>query len=120
VEVRECEVGIDPNRTAVTREGACVPTGENFVFVPRSRRRRYTDLIRSGSGSSTGLVRWESERGRASRGQKSEASTRLHYATAWPANDELVLVLIIVIVLAIESQKNGQKFATLKRYIENR
>jgi len=60
-----------------------------------------------------GLVRWESERGRASRGQKSEASTRPSYATAWPANDELVLVLIIVIV--IESQEKGQKFATLKR-----
>jgi hypothetical protein len=112
VEVRECEVAIDPNRTAVTREGACVPTGENFVFVPCSRRR-YTDLIRSGSRSSTGLVRWESERGRASRGQKSEASTRLHYATAWPANDELTFVLVLIIV--IESQEKGQKFATLKR-----
>ena len=32
---------------------------------------------------------------------------------AWPANDELTLVLAIVIV--IESQEKGQKFATLKR-----
>ena len=63
-----------------------------------------------------GLVRWESERGRVSRGQKSEASTRLHHATAWPANDELTFVLIIV----IESPEKGQKFATLKRCIENR
>jgi len=30
---------------------------------------------------------------------------------AWPANDELTFVLIIV----IESQEKGQKFATLKR-----
>ena len=57
-----------------------------------------------------GLVRWESEGQSLAR---SEASTRLHYATAWPANDELVLVLVIVIV--IESQERGQKFAMLKR-----
>ena len=120
MEVRECEVAIDPNRDwRNTRGRMCSHRRELFVFVPRSKRR-YTDLIRSGSGSSMGLVRWDSERGRASRGQKSEASTRLHYAAAWPANDELVLVLIIVIVIAIESQENGQKFATLKRYIENR
>ena len=112
MEVRECEVAIDPNRDWGNTQGRMCSRGENSCFVPRSRRR-YTDLIRSGSGSSMGLVRWESERGRASRGQKSEASTRPSYATAWPANDELVLVLIIVIV--IESQEKGQKFATLKR-----
>ena len=38
--------------------------------------------------------------------------TRRHYATAWPANDELTFVLVLIIV--IESQEKGQKFATLK------
>jgi len=66
VEVRECEVAIDPNRDWGNTQGRMCSRGENFCFVPRSRRR-YTDLIRSGSGSSMGLVRWESERGRASR-----------------------------------------------------
>ena len=37
----------------------------------------------------------------------------VHYATAWPANDELTFVLVLIIV--IESQEKGQKFATLKR-----
>jgi len=32
---------------------------------------------------------------------------------AWPANDELAFVLVLIIV--IESQEKGQKFATLKR-----
>jgi len=36
---------------------------------------------------------------------------------AWPANDELtfVLVLVVVLTIVIESQEKGQKFATLKR-----
>jgi hypothetical protein len=56
-----------------------------------------------------GLVRWESERGIASRGQKSEASTRLHCATAWPANDELTFVLIIVIVEATKCESEDRE-----------
>ena len=32
---------------------------------------------------------------------------------AWPANDELTFVLVLIIVT--ESQEKGQKFATLKR-----
>jgi hypothetical protein len=51
----------------------------------------------------------------ASLGQKSEASTHLHYATAWPANDELTFVLVLVLIIVIESEGRGQKFATLKR-----
>jgi hypothetical protein len=113
VEVRECEVAIDPNRTGVTREGACVPTGENFLFLSRVRGGDTRTLSDPGPG-----VRRVWSAGRVSEVEPREASTRLHYATAWPANDELVLVLIIVIV--IESQEKGQKFATLKRYIENR
>ena len=60
-----------------------------------------------------GLVRWESERGRASRGQKSEASTRLHYATAWPANDELTFVLIIV--MSLRKKAEVRHLQALKR-----
>ena len=71
------------------------------------------DLIRSRSRSLTGLVRWESERGSASRGQKSEARTRLHYATAWLANDELTFVHVLIIV--IESQENVRRVEALKR-----
>ena len=33
----------------------------------------------------------------------------------WPANDELTFVLVLVLIIAIESQEKGQKFATLKR-----
>ena len=70
------------------------------------------------------MVRWESERPQSLarlevRGRRAEIrigngrSTRLHYATAWPANDELTFVLVLIIV--IEAQEKGQKFATLKR-----
>jgi hypothetical protein len=34
---------------------------------------------------------------------------------AWPANDELTFVLVLVLIIVIESQEKGQKFATLKR-----
>ena len=40
-------------------------------------------------------------------------STRLHYESAWPANDELTFVLVQIIVIGF--QERGQKFATLKR-----
>jgi hypothetical protein len=33
----------------------------------------------------------------------------------WPANDELTFVLVLVLIIVIESQEKGQKFATLKR-----
>jgi hypothetical protein len=34
---------------------------------------------------------------------------------AWPANDELTFVLVLVLIIVIESEEKGQKFATLKR-----
>jgi hypothetical protein len=34
---------------------------------------------------------------------------------AWPANDELTFVLVLVLIIVIESQEKGQKFAMLKR-----
>jgi hypothetical protein len=34
---------------------------------------------------------------------------------AWPANDELTFVLVLVLIIVIESQERGEKFATLKR-----
>ena len=34
---------------------------------------------------------------------------------AWPANDELTFVLVLVLIIVIESQEKGQKFAPLKR-----
>ena len=34
---------------------------------------------------------------------------------AWPANDELTFVFVLVLIIVIESQEKGQKFATLKR-----
>ena len=33
----------------------------------------------------------------------------------WPANDELTFVLVLIIVIVIESQERGEKFAMLKR-----
>ena len=47
--------------------------------------------------------------------KKERQSTRLHGATARQANDELTFVLVLIIVIVIESQEKGQKFATLKR-----
>ena len=49
MEVRECEVAIDPNRTAVTREGACVPTGENFFVLTWNKQGGKAPAERGGA-----------------------------------------------------------------------
>jgi len=115
VEVRECEVAIDPNRDWRNTRGRMCSHRRELCFCPAFEEEihgPYPIRVREFDGFGP-LGEWARQ---SLASQKSEASTRLHYATAWPANDELVLVLIIV----IESQENGQKFATLKRYIENR
>ena len=64
MEVRECEGAIDPNRTGVTREGHVFPPERILFLSPFEEEIHGPHPIQVRSST---IVRWESERGRASR-----------------------------------------------------